>query len=457
MHNPRGIQGDNFKYCHEYCFFVIPSGHNILRPGLIPEDEWEYTPLRNWGGESNRSDGGVGTFYPVLVRRGSIVGVGQSADETYHPKAATIAAGDDTVKVWPIDSKGNEKKWRYARHSLLDVLNSLPERLRVDFVRNQPQIKIAKVSDDRKTVWTGPQYDAGTHGTRMLTDMLGVSSLFSFPKSLYQVAECIEAVSGESACILDYFAGSGTTAHAVINLNRQDQGRRKYILAEMGAYFDDVLKPRVLKAVYSRDWKQGKPVSREGLSQLIKVVRLESYEDTLNNLEVRRDDTQTLLIENNPGLREEYLLHYWMDLDTRGSASLLAADRFDDPWSYTLQVSCGSAAETRLVNVDLVETFNYLIGLRVTHVDRSQSIAFVRGLLPSGERTLVIWRKTADFDGPALDAFFWDQPINPRNMQFDIIYVNGDNQLSHSRRADEAWDVRLIENEFHRLMFESTV
>ena len=56
------------------------------------------------------------------------------------------------------------------------------------------------------------------------------------------------------------------------------------------------------------------------------------------------------------------MLRYWLDVETRGSASLLDIERFDDPWSYTLNVARGSAAETRPVTVDLVETFNYLIG-----------------------------------------------------------------------------------------------
>jgi len=87
--------------------------------------------------------------------------------------------------------------------------------------------------------------------------------------------------------ILDYFAGSGTTAHAAIHLNRETGGSRKYILVEMGAYFDSVLKPRFQKVIYSKDWKDGKPVSREGSSHLFKYLRLESYEDTLNNLAFR--------------------------------------------------------------------------------------------------------------------------------------------------------------------------
>ena len=82
---------------------------------------------------------------------------------------------------------------------------------------------------------------------------------------------------------LDYFAGSGTTAHTVINLNREDGGNRKYLLIEMGEYFHTVLLPRIKKVVYSKDWRDGKPVSREGSSHCLKYYTLEQYEETLKN------------------------------------------------------------------------------------------------------------------------------------------------------------------------------
>ena len=270
-------------------------------------------------------------------------------------------------------------------------------------------------------------------------------------------------VTEEQALILDYFAGSGTTGHAVINLNREDEGQRKYILVEMGEYFDTVLKPRVLKAVYSKDWKDGKPVGREGVSQLIKVIRLESYEDTLTNLRVERTQQQASLLDGRAGdqFRRDYSLRYWLTEETRGSASLLDLDRFEDPWSYTLEVGQGSAAETKPLTVDLVETFSYLLGLRVQHVDHIRGVTLVQGTLPpgpgkaTGEKALVLWRNTREMDAEALDKFLWGQRINPRDLEFDVIYVNGDNHLENSRRSDETWKVRLIEDEFHRLMFET--
>ena len=87
---------------------------------------------------------------------------------------------------------------------------------------------------------------------------------------------------------MDFFAGSGTTAHAVITLNRQDGGNRKYALVEMADYFDTVLKPRIQKVAYAADWRDGKPVAGSaGQSHMFQYIRLESYEDSLNNVRFR--------------------------------------------------------------------------------------------------------------------------------------------------------------------------
>ena len=80
---------------------------------------------------------------------------------------------------------------------------------------------------------------------------------------------------------LDFFAGSGTTAHAVINLNRADGGKRKYILVEMADYFDTVLLPRIKKVVFSDKWKDGKATGGKGISHFVKYYQLEQYEDAL--------------------------------------------------------------------------------------------------------------------------------------------------------------------------------
>jgi len=314
-----------------------------------------------------------------------------------------------------------------------------------------------------QTWWDKSQYSAAEYGTNLLADLFGETHSFSFPKSLYAVMDSLRVANLRtrlSGVALDYFAGSGTTGHAVINLNREDGGRRKFILIEMGDHFDRVLVPRIKKVTFTPEWKDGKPKrmatpeEAERSPRIIKILRLESYEDTLNNLELKRSQVQQDLLDQQPGFREDYMLRYMLDVESQGSASLLALDRFEDPFSYQLDIATGTAGETKPTVVDLVETFNYLIGLHVKTIDHLGGVRVVTGTGPDGERVLVLWRKTKELDSDALDAWFATQGYNTRDQEFDVIYVNGDNNLENLRKADQTWKVRLIEEEFQRLMFD---
>ena len=235
-------------------------------------------------------------------------------------------------------------------------------------------------------------------------------------------------------------------------LNRQDGGNRKYILLEMGAHFDTVLLPRMKKIVYSNSWKDGCPVSRDGTTQAIKYLRLESYEDALNNLELKRTDKQASLLKEDSELNEEYILSYMLDVESRGSQSLLNVSEFRNPDQYKLKVERNG--ETQLVNVDLVETFNWLLGLTVKHIDVIRGVRVVEGTNPEGDRVLVLWRNIDEMNSKQLDQWFDKQGYSTRDLEYDLIYVNGDNHLENLRRKDQTWKVRLLEEEFQRLMFD---
>jgi len=304
-----------------------------------------------------------------------------------------------------------------------------------------------------RSLWT--DIALNRDATQEFKELWNDTELFSNPKPTKLIKHILSFGSNPESYVLDYFAGSGTTAHAVMNLNREDNGSRKYILVEMGDYFDTVLKPRIQKVIYSKDWKNGKPVSREGSSHMFKYIRLESYEDTLNNLEIKRTDKQEQLLFSNEmskKAKEEYMLSYMLDVESKGS--LLNIDAFENPFNYKLNIATGSVGETKPTAVDMVETFNYLIGLTVKHIDHIQGFCIVEGTSPQEERVLIIWRNTKEKTNKDLETFFRKQDYSTRDMEFDLIYVNGDNNLENIRRPDETWKVRLIEEEFKRLMFE---
>ncbi len=260
----------------------------------------------------------------------------------------------------------------------------------------------------------------------------------------------------------DFFAGSGTTGHAVIELNREDSGRRKYILADVTSHSIASLHNRVQKIVYSSKWENGIPsAAQTGITQVVKVLKLESYEDTLNNLQLRRTTAQDDLLNTLPQqAKDDYLLNYQLDVESRDS--LLSVDGFKKPFDYTLNVAVDSAGAFEPRKIDLVETFNFLIGLRVKHIDAQPQRGFVTvtGTLPSNETCLVLWRDCDVLDYEGISKLCDKLAINPADNEFDVVYINGDHNIPTvlTQTAEEGGGTRVlklrqIEPEFLERMF----
>ena len=208
------------------------------------------------------------------------------------------------------------------------------------------------------------------------------------------------------------------------------------------------------KIVYSKDWKSGKPVSRNGVSQLFKYVRLESYEDTMDSLVVAPpSQARVELLESNPALAEDYRLRYALGVETSGSASLLGKD-FSDPFAYTLSVVRDGVRDDN-ARVDLPETFSYLIGLRVESRRWLDGVLAITGTDAEGRHCLILWRNLHEIDHTALDAWF-DRNRERFVSSLDVIYTNGDHTLNAMQRPGETWTVETIEPVFRELMFGGT-
>ena len=150
--------------------------------------------------------------------------------------------------------------------------------------------------------------------------------------------------------------------------------------------------------------------------------------------------------------REEYLLSYMLDLESQGSQSLLNLDDFSNPFDYKLNITRRN--ESRLQVIDLPETFNYLLGLTVRQSEVVRGFKVIRGELPNGERALIIWRNLNEKSNQDLEEFMDSSAYNPRDNEFDRIYINGDNHIENRRAEGDRWKVLLIEEEFKRLMFD---
>ena len=236
VHNPRGQQGNNFSYVNEYLIFVYPADGNKYLADF-PKDEIDSRNLRDSGTESDRTDARM-CFYPFYVKDRKIIGIGEVPSNDYHPASANILREDGSYEIWPITDNGDEKKWRYARQSVERIF----EKLEAKPGRNTIQIIFNKDEGTMRSVWANARYDSSEYGTKLLDKLLGGCS-FTFPKSLYAVYDCVKAATREDkdAIVMDFFSGSATTAHAVMKLNSEDNGKRKFIMVQLPENLDEAL------------------------------------------------------------------------------------------------------------------------------------------------------------------------------------------------------------------------
>ena len=384
-------------------------------------------------------------FYPIFVGDGRNIRI---------PTATWIATKDKwqigggkregETAVWPIDQYGAERRWKWGIERARKDLSELcakPNNLGEMDIYMKSRMKPGALP---KTLWDDRKYSAAEHGTATLAKMFGMRK-FLFPKSPHLVEDCLLAAGCENeSYILDYFAGSGTTGHAVINLNREDGGRRKFFLVEMGEYFDTVLLPRIKKVAYTPEWKNGRPVRKatpeetERGPRIIKYMRLESYEDALDNIEFASREQTTL--------EDDYLLKYMLKWETRGSATLLNVENLASPFSYNLRLRANG--RTRTKTVDIPETFNYLLGLNVrsrrSYNDDDGHYLVYRGKTRSepGRQVAVIWRETA---GWKKEDFERDKAfVKKHDMTANTTYVNGDSLIPGAKPVEGLFRDRMF-------------
>ena len=468
--NPAGRKSrGQFSPSHEYALFV---GNDEATPGVLnkTEKELERYPLTDsdgsfaWNnlirhGSGDRRQDRPKLFYPIYVSSNDTIripGMEWSTDKQEY----RILEGtrQDETAIYPVrieDGVVVEKRWHRGWQHVKDTPSEYRVRRErktngtIDGISIDFKIRMDTESMP-KTWWDDRRYASANLGPKVLKNVFGDRN-FDFAKAVGLVEDCIRASGCEpQSSVLDYFAGSGTTGHAVINLNREDGGRRKFILVEMGEYFDTVLLPRIKKVTFSPEWKDGKPwrvstpEEAERSPRIVKYVRLESYEDALDSIEFDDADGQLRLEERF----DDYLLKYMLHWETRGSATLLNVSKLTSPFTYRLRVHVNGDKRER--KIDLPETFNYLLGLNI-HTRRTYDDGGRRYLVYRGEArerpgytVAVIWRET---DG-------WSRQDFERDRQFvieqqltegvDTVYVNGDSCIPDAKAIEPMFKARMF-------------
>lgn len=435
----------NVSSTHEYYIVAVPSGRNVLVGARRTGGQRERNFRRSGQGENNFRWGRPNSFFAILVDPASweIKGMEKALPlDADYPKERTE---EGWLRIYPIGKDGSERVWgrNYESSRRLWLAGDLKcsHRGTITHIIEDTGRKVLT------SAWLDKKFNAVVHGTNLLTDILGRGGAFSYPKSLYTVKTAIDAVLGENrrGKVLDFFAGSGTTGHAVIELNREDGGSRRFVVVEMGDHFDTVLLPRLKKVAFSPEWKDGTatrpatPQEAERGPRIIKYFRLESYEDALSNIEFEEED------EGLFGL-EDYMLRYMLQWEAKGSATLLNVEALDRPFDYRLRLNGGGDGTE--IAVDLPETFNYLLGLvvqtRRVYDDEGRRYLVYTGTTRDGRNAVVIWRNT---DGWTIEDRERDRNFvaaNQMTSEADEIWMNADSMVKDARPLDTVFKQRMF-------------
>lgn len=270
VHNPRGIQGKNFSYTHEYAYFVFHKDLKVVGARKICQEGIDWRNLRDNGGESLRTDA-RNCFYPIIVENEGISGFGDVLNPDLHPEKQTVKS-DNKYLVYPIDRNGVERKWRYSRQSVEEI----KDLLRSKRTKSGYEIEVGKDFGTVRTVWQDSRYDANEYGTKLVHEIVPETH-FDFPKSIWNTYDCIAPILNErrKAIILDFFAGSGTTGHAVLDLNKENGGKHQFILCTNNEnnICTEVCYPRIKKVI--KGYKNSKGQDIEGLGGNFKYYKTE--------------------------------------------------------------------------------------------------------------------------------------------------------------------------------------
>jgi len=282
------------------------------------------------------------------------------------------------------------------------------------------------------------------------TDIPGYSREWDFQTENSEILlkRVIESTSNEGDLVMDFFLGSGTTTAVAHKL------KKKWIGVEIGEHFWTVVLPRMKKVLaydksgISKEKDVKEKYNEKTAGGFFKYQVLEQYEDTLDNIELRENKQAELKFG------DDYLLKYFLDFETRESPYLLNIENLKNPFAYKLKVNLEEVGEPQELVVDIPETFNYLLGLKVKKIkvrNNGGKYLFILGE-KQGKDIAVVWREYEDK---------WSEEDFKKDKEFiikelepwapHIVYVNGQSVLTPKLGKHTA-EIRYIEPEFKRLM-----
>jgi len=437
---------------HEYIFAFGEKNASIIMNILSPKKLKQYTEndkkgIFKWHDlvihqytKEQRPNLFYGVVYNFLEDKLDFIKQEEQIDKS---KEVIIYPSLDGKSVFTMTKKSMEEVYKRGDIGVIKDGNNFRIKIK-KYLYDQNGVIIGdplkSIIDENEMPW---EIKGTTQATQELKELLEISFDTAKPVNLVKLLVYVSSIKND--IILDFFAGSGTTAHAVMKLNKKDGGERKFILVEIADYFDTIIIPRVKKVAYSFNWKDGKPQDTDGIGGFFKYQILEQYEDTLDNIELTPNQT------GQSSFKDEYLLKYFFDYETRESPYLLNIDYLENPFFYKLKVNLSEVGEPKEMVIDIPETFNYLLGLKIKKIktrENGRKYLFILGE-KEGKDYAIVWR---EYDNKWKDEDFKkDKEFIIKELSEwkpYIVYVNGQSVLTPSKN----FEVRVIEPEFKTLM-----
>jgi adenine-specific DNA-methyltransferase len=304
---------ENLALTHEY--MLVYSKDEYLSRGLELSDEqlaefkyqdgdgpkYALRDLRKRGSEDRKEDR-RNMHFPIYWNKQSGV------------LALECASGDD-IEILPKRGDGSDGRWRWGKDRVrANLTNLVPRegagRFDIDYkvFLNSADDEEGTVRRKPKSTWMGSEFSTDV-ATTLIKNIFGENPLSHSPKPLDQVLRCIELSTGKQGIVLDSFAGSGTTAHAVLAANKKDGGERKFILVECEDYADALTAERIRRVIegYAFKGNQREELLKHSLTftDLKKADKLLNQIASIENLESlslstesrRRSGTELLTVE----------------------------------------------------------------------------------------------------------------------------------------------------------------
>lgn len=294
-----GKPKEGFNYVQEYVVFVTPKGFSP-NPSVDAMNEYA-SPYHSMNLAGFNQVSRPNQVYPIYIEKetGVVKGVGKSLDELINSGIYTgekaefefdYSAPSGQVAVYPVTEKGDKCAWRLTPDSFMDDWkrgfvkvspqtskknrNLFSVQYLADGIKQKilsGELKTYRISDNEdiptvevedfmtggvniSTVWTNKLYYT-TRGSNELTSIFGEKGKFPYPKPMQLIKDILQRITKKDSIVLDSFGGSGTTAHAVLSLNREDSGNRKFILVEMMDYAESITAERVRRVADGYDFE----------------------------------------------------------------------------------------------------------------------------------------------------------------------------------------------------------